>query len=190
MTARMLFAVIALLLVSTIAVGSVPQGGRAAARSAAFSIGGTAYFHLFTKGDQHEYTPQGQEDLSAWTDMVTIHFYRNARDGEGLAATANAVLENYKANKAIVVKTDSVPRTPSRPAEHLIVAIFPQREFIEVAFARFRMHDGVGTAAIYSHRVYGREAGNQMQAWLEKNGQTVETNLMKWDAMPALGARR
>ena len=186
MTARTLFACIALALAATLAAAFPPQ----AKATAAFTLGNTAYFHRFTKGDQHEYTPQGQEDLSAWTDMMTIHLYRTARDGESLALTANAVLENYKAAKAIVLKTDSVPRTPTMPAEHLIVVVFPRPDFIEVAFARFRMHDGIGTAAIYSHRVYGSAAGNQMQAWLEKNGRTTETTLMQWNAMPPLAVRK
>lgn len=190
MRAHVLFACVALLLAHDTTSGSLPQGRARSERPAAFSLAGTAYFHRFTKDDQHEYTPGGQEDLNAWTDMVTIHFYRNAKDGEALAATANAVLENYKANKALVLRTDSVPRSPTRPAEHLIVVVFPRPEFIEAAFARFRMHGGVGTAAIYSHRVYGKQAGNAMQAWLEKNGQATETSLMKWEAMPAPGAPR
>ena len=155
-------------------------------KPAAFSLAGVEYFHRFTKDDQHEYTPDGQEDLKAWTDMVTMHLYRKAKDGEALAATANAVLENYKANKALVVKTDSVPRTRGKPAEHLIVVLFPRPEFIEVAFARFRMHEGVGTAVIYSHRVYGKKAGDEMSAWLKKNGPATEKNLMSWSAMASL----
>jgi hypothetical protein len=107
-----------------------------------------------------------------------------AKDGEALAATANAVLENYKANKALVVKTESVPRVKDKPAEHLIVVIFGRPEFIEVAFSRFRMHDGVGSAVVYSHRIYGKKVGDGMSAWLNKNGSTIERNLMKWDAMP------
>src|SRR3990172_1596302 len=103
---------------------------------------------------------------------------------KSLVATANAVLENYKANRAKVVKTDSVPKTRDKPAEHLIVVIFGRPEFLEVVFARFRMHDGVGTAVIYSHRVYGNKVGNEMSAWLEKNGPDTEKNLLKWDAMP------
>jgi hypothetical protein len=152
--------------------------------AAGFSFAGINYFHRFTKDDQHEYTPKGQEDLSDWKDMVTINFYRRAKDGETLAATANAVLQNYKANKGMVVKTDSVPRTKDRPAEHLIVALFPRPEFVEVAFARFKMHEGTGAAVIYSHRIYGKAVGNEMSAWLEKNGPDTERNLMKWDAMP------
>ena len=153
-------------------------------KSAAFTLAEVEYFHRFTNEDQHEYTPDGQEDLKAWTDMVTINYYRKAKDGEALAATAEAVLENYKSNKARIVRTDSVPRTKEKPAEHLIVAIFGRPEFIEVTFARFKLHDGVGCAVIYSHRVYGKKTGNEMSAWLEKSGPATEKNLMKWDAMP------
>lgn len=153
------------------------------AETAAFSFAEVKYFHRFTQGDQHEYTPAGQEDLQAWTDMVTIQLYRNAKDGDALAATANAVLSNYKANKAVVVKTNSVPRTQAKPAEHLIVVLFPRPKFIEAVFARFRMHNGMGSAVIYSHRVYGEKAGNTMSAWLEKNGPATEKSLMQWDAI-------
>jgi hypothetical protein len=165
-------------------IGSGFSFQASADKVAAFSLADVKYFHRFTKDDQHEYTPAGQEDLNKWTDMVTLHLYRNANDGDGLASTANAVLENYKANKAIVVKTTSIPRTRERPAEHLIVVIFGRPEFIEVAFSRFRMHEGLGSAVIYSHRIYGKTVGNAMSAWLDKNGPTTEGNLMKWDAMP------
>jgi hypothetical protein len=39
-------------------------------------------------------------------------------------------------------------------------------------------------SVIYSHRIYGTKAGNEMSAWLKKNGPTTENNLMKWDALP------
>src|SRR6185369_3432447 len=154
------------------------------AKNPAFTFAEVDYFHRFTKDNQHEYTPDGQEDLKTWKDMVTINYYPKAKDGEGLAATAEAVLGNYTANKARILRTDSVPRTKDKPAEHLIVAVFGRPEFLEVTFARFKMHDGVGTAAIYSHRIYGKQAGDEMSDWLEKNGPTFEKNLMKWDVMP------
>jgi hypothetical protein len=53
-------------------------------KDAAFSFADVKYFHRFTKDDQYEYTPSGQEDLKAWADMVTIHYYHNAKDGETL----------------------------------------------------------------------------------------------------------
>jgi len=157
---------------------------------AAISFGDVKYFHRFTTNDQHEYTPAGQEDLDAWKDMVTIHYYRNAKDGEALAAIANGTLGNYKAAKGVVVRTDSVPRTNDKAAEHLIVVIFGRPEFMEAAFARFRMQGGMGTAVIYSHRTYGKNADNEMSAWAKKNGPHTEQTLMKWDAMPKARASK
>lgn len=164
--------------------GLAAQAGKSA-KAAAFSFADVPYFHRYTAGDQNEYTPAGQEDLNKWADMVTINYYRNAKDGEALATIANNVLETYKANRAVVIKTNSVPRTKDRPAEHLIVVSFGRPDFIEVAFARFRINAGIGTSVVYSHRVYGNKVGNQVSAWLEKNGAATERALMAWDSMPS-----
>lgn len=190
MKSRIVLACLSMLLAQTVFSGFLPQDAGKKERLAGFSFGDVNYFHRFTEADQHEYTPAGQEDLNAWADMVTILLYRKATDADGLAATANAVLETYKANRAVVVKTDSVPRTREKPAEHLIVVTFGRPEFIEVAFARFRMHEGIGSAVVYSHRIYGKKVGEQMSAWLKTNGPATERNLMKWDAMPKLPSPR
>src|SRR5688500_1496116 len=116
MTARTLIACIVLSLACIPASGSAPQG-----RGAAVSLGVVAYFHHCTAGDHPVYTPAGQETLDAGTVMVTVNVYPWVRDGEALAAAAYAVLESYKANKAVILKPDSVPRTSTKPAEHLIV---------------------------------------------------------------------
>lgn len=150
----------------------------------AFTFNGLSYVHRYSRGTLHEFTPKGQKDLTKWTEMVTVNVYGDVKDGEGLASKANAVLENYKANKAMVVRTDSVPRTPTRPAEHLIVVLFPQPQFIEAAFARFRMADGKGVSVVFSHRVYGTKAGDAMSAWLQKNGEKVEKALMAMKSVP------
>ena len=98
--------------------------------------------------------------------MVTINLYPDARDGDALATTANAVLENYKNHQAMVLKTDSVPRTPDRPAEHYIAVVFGQPNFIEAAFARFKLVEGgAGCSIVYSHRIYGEKVGDQMSTW-------------------------
>ena len=161
-----------------------PQESDKKVKDAAFSFNDVKYFHRFTTDDQHEYTPAGQEDLDAWKDMVTIRYYRKAKDGEALAAIANATLENYKAAKGMIIRTDSVPRTKEKPAEHLVVVIFGQPDFIEVSFGRFRMLDGVGAGVFYGHRFYGRKIGDEVSAWLKENGPHLEETLMKWDAMP------
>jgi len=183
-------ACISLLFAPNVGGEFLPQTGVNKSKVAAFAFGTASYLHRFTQGNQHEYTPAGQEDLNAWTDMVTLLVYPAVKDGEGLAATASAVLDNYKANKAVVVRTDSVPRTKDKPAEHLMVVIFGRPEFIEIAFSRFRLHNGVGSAIVYSHRIYGKTVGDAMNAWMQQNAPATEKTLMTWDAMPALPSSR
>ena len=184
MKSQIILSCFALILSQTGVIAFLSQDGDKKAKTVAFKLAEIDYFHRFTKDDLHEYTPDGQEELNACKDMVTINYYAKAKDGDALAATAEAVLANYEANKARILRTDSVPRTKDKPAEHLIVAVFGRPEFFEVAFARFKMHNGVGTAVIYSHRIYGEKVSDEMNAWLEKNGPATEKNLMKWDAMP------
>jgi len=154
-------------------------GPRPDAAGTSLTFAGAEYFHRWSNDSQNEFTPAGQEDLDRWTDMVTILRYRNVAEGEGLAATANAVLENYKANGAMVLKTNSVPQTEDRPAEHFVAAVFSRPEFSEAVFARFRMAEGFGSCIIYSHRKYGRKI--DMSAWLQKNDPLIEKELMSWE---------
>jgi hypothetical protein len=151
-------------------------------------FGDVKYIHRASNpaADLHEFTPQGQDDLERFTDMVTINLYVQTTDGEGLAKIANAVLANYKANNAQVLGTSSVPLTKEKPAEHLIVVSFPSDEFTEVAFARFLLHNGVGTGVIYSHRAYGAKGKDEMTAWLNTHRKATEQNLWKLDTIPNL----
>ncbi len=146
-----------------------------------FAFDGQNYVHRFSKGDLHEFTPKAQTDLKKFTDMVTVNIYPKTKDGDGLAAAANTVLEVYKKNQAVVVRTSSVPRTASKPAEHLIVVAFSRPTFIEASFARFVMHKGAGASVVYSHRIYGAKVDEAMNQWLQKNGEKIEKALM---AMP------
>jgi hypothetical protein len=171
-----------------VAYGTIgAQQTRAAGSTAqpAFAFKNVSYFHRWSQNEQHEFTPEKQEDLEKWADMITINGYSDVHDGEGLAAKANAVLENYKAHRAIVHKTSSIPRTADQPAEHLIAVVFGRPTFIEVAFARFRLADGKGFSVVYSHRIYGKKIGAQMSAWLKDNGTTTEKALMEWKSIPA-----
>lgn len=151
------------------------------AKPTGFTFLSQAYVHRFSKAGLHEFTPKAQTDLKKFTDMVTVNQYKDVKDADALAARANAVLENYKANQAVVVRTSSVPRTTSKPAEHLIVVAFGRPTFIEMAFARFKLEKGVGVSVVYSHRIYGEKVEDKMKKWLQDNGQKVENALM---AMP------
>jgi hypothetical protein len=141
----------------------------------------TEYVHRWSQNDQNEFTPSGQDDLSKWTDMLTINFYPHVSEGEGLASVANQVLENYKTQKGRVLRTVSVPRTIEKPAEHLIVVVFGRPTFLEAVQARFKLVNGKGVSIIYSHRVYGKEVGPEMSTWLKDHGPSIEKALMAWE---------
>lgn len=151
----------------------------------AFVFGGGGYFHRWSKDEQHEFTPEKQEDLNKWSDMLTINGYPDVSDGDALAQRAGAVLENYKNHQARVLKTSSVPRTADRPAEHLIAVVFTRPNFSEVAFARFKLLEGKGCSLVYSHRIYGERTADEMSAWAAANGPEVEKTLMEWSSMPS-----
>ena len=106
---------------------------------------------------------------------------------ETIAALANSILANYEKHGKIV-RTDSKPRTPQRPAEHLIVAILGNATLLEAVFARILLIDGVGMVAVYSHRVYGGDAAGPIGEWMQTNGPTIEKNLMTWDKIPSPAA--
>jgi len=148
----------------------------------------TEYDHRWSQNDQHEFTPPGQDDLAKWTDMLTINFYQQVSDGDGLALVANQVLENYKAQQGRVLSTSSVPRTSAKPAEHLIVVVFGRPTFLEAVQARFKLVNGRGVSIIYSHRVYGKEVGPEMSTWLKDHGSSSEKALMAWEFPASLGS--
>lgn len=146
----------------------------------AFSFQRVNYFHRWSGGTQHEFTPAKQEDLDHWTDMLTINMYPDVDDGEKLAKTANAVLGNYQ-RAGNVVRTDSVPATDERPAEHFICVVFTRPDFVEAAFARLKLQDAKGCSLVYSHRFYGSKAPDEMRAWLKASGEKTEKALMDWE---------
>jgi len=164
---------------------ATPAAGGPPASPVTLTFADQAYRLRWSSQHQHEFTPTGQDDLSRWSDMVTINTYPGVSDGERLAEVANRVLGTYKQNNAVVVRTSSVPRTADRPAEHLIVVLFPTRDSIEAVFARLRLADGRGTALIVSHRLYGQKAGEAMAAWLKAKGPGVERRLMALQEIPS-----
>ncbi|MEY2494696.1 MAG: hypothetical protein QOJ45_1188 [Verrucomicrobiota bacterium] len=181
-------AAIALLTIAFIALGAEETRADPSQAKPAFVFGDAGYFHRWSKNNQHEFTPENQEDLDEWSEMITVNGYPDVHDGEGLAQMAGAVLENYKKHQAKVLKTSSVPRTANQPAEHFIAAVFTQPTFIEVAFARFKILDGTGGSFVYCHRFYGEKMADKASGWLDANGADIEKALMDWRSMPSPAA--
>ncbi len=163
------------------------SAGTSQTKAASLTFGGKAYVHRWSRNGQNEYTQPSEPDLDRWRDMVTLNVNESVRDGEQLAAMANSILANYEKHGKIV-RTDSKPRTPQHPAEHLIVALLGNASLLEAAFARVMLIDGVGVVAVYSHRVYGKDAAAPMGEWLQTNGPTIEKTLMSWDKIPSPAA--
>ena len=162
-------------------LGTAVMGTAGDLSTATFSFEEVEYFHRWSQGTQHEFTPAKQENLEHWSDMITINAYPGVDEGEKMAGTANAVLGNYKRAKGKVLKTSSVPASDERPAEHFIAVLFSRADFQEAAFARFKLVDGKGHSFVRSHRIYGDKAADQMNAWLKANGEKIEKALMDWN---------
>lgn len=146
-------------------------------------LAGVAYEHRWSQAGQNEFTPAGQEDLERWRDMLTLVERPDATDGVALAAVANGVLANYR-HGGVVVRTDSRPATPDRPAEHLVVAMLGGGAMVEAAFARLLLHDGTGLVVVRSRRAYGEDAAGEIGRWVQANGMQVEQALMEWQPPP------
>lgn len=160
-----------------------------AAGATALEFDGVRYVHRWSKDGQNEFTPKDEADLSRWTDMVTINVFDKVTDGEQLAAVANQIVGNYQANGK-VLRTQSVPRTETKPAEHFMGAVLARKDVIEAVFARVLLVNGTGVVIVRSHRVYGQKVGNEMSAWLEKNGARNEQVLMAWKGLPSVADLR
>ncbi len=164
-----------------------PAGRSAPQPAAALEFNGAFYLHRWSKGNQHEFTPAGQEDLQRWQDMITFVDRPDARDEASLRALAQALLETYKKAGGIINSASTTP-TPERPAEYLIVAMLRGEGVLETVFARIGLVQGSGVITLYARRHYGADPEAQqaqLGPWIKANAETVETQLMAFDQTPS-----
>jgi hypothetical protein len=150
---------------------------------------GAPYLHRWSQNGQNEFTPEPQADLDKWRDMVTINVYDAVTTADQLANVANNVLVSYQ-KAGIIVRTNSLPAQPGRPAQHMIVAVLSAAGVSELVFTRFVLTHEAGAAIVYSHRVYGMKPEPAASAWFKANDIETERALMMWDGMPSVPALR
>ncbi len=150
----------------------------------AFEFRTVEYFHRYSKDQLHEFTPQGQEDLENWDDMITLNRPDFITDEEKLAGWANTVLANYRSAKGSILRTHSIPKTAEKPAEHFIAVVFVRDNFAECAFARFKMQDGKGINIVYSHRIRSENLVDDLSSWIKEHGAEIEKAILGWDSVP------
>ncbi|WP_198945794.1 hypothetical protein [Acetobacter sp. DsW_063] len=146
---------------------------------------GSDYLFRWEGGNQQEFTPQGQEDLQKWLEMMTIVRYPDAHSADRMAEIANNTVALYQKNGKIL-KVDAVQAKAEKPAIYFAEAALSDVNVLEIAFARLQLVESGGMGAIYSHRFYGVSPGvnHEASAWMDKNGAAIERALMEW-TLPA-----
>lgn len=148
------------------------------------SLNGMDFVHRWSSGNQHEFTPPGQEDLSSWDDMITIEYMPNVKDAKGLTQLADSVLELYKQRGGKIIGSIAIHTLDGQPHDHFIAALLGTSEVVEFIQVRLQLLDGVGTATIYARRFYAPDRA-QMSGWLPKNAPQREQALLQWKGAPS-----
>jgi hypothetical protein len=174
---------------STAALALIPTSRLFAQSPAQLQFNSHAYLFRWTNGKQFEFTPQGEEDLDHWTNMITVIAEPDRGTPDLLAQWANNLSDAYN-QKGAVLRTSSVPATPQAPAQHFLVSVATGDGVVECGFNRFLLMQGVAYCFIYSYRIYGADRDatiSQMRDWIIKNGAGAETAVMAYAPVPDIG---
>lgn len=155
-----------------------------ARESSIITFDGQEYLYRWSSEDLHEYTSGDQSVTGQWTDMVTINYYPVVSTAEDLSVVAEAVLSNYEDAGGIVLGVESIPRTKSKAAEHIVAVVFGGPDTAEFALVKFQLHDGIGASIAYAHREYGADVENTINDWMEGNGTRLQDRITKFSDLP------
>ncbi len=143
---------------------------------------GTEYLLRSSQGNGYDFTPRGQEDLSTFTDMLTLNLYPAAHDQEALATITSRVQAVAQGAKATILRTISVSASGQQPGEHFLAAVMPTPHGVDFDAIHFVLVDKQGAGVFYTHRSYGESAAGTTNAWVTKNAADVEQQLLQFDA--------
>jgi len=133
---------------------------------------GTKYFLRSTKDGQYVFTPDGQEDLQRWTDMITLSYFPQITEGKSLAAKAIEWWSHCRSMRAHFFDLNFVPRIdlmPSRDNALYVASTLiaqPDNNYDEYAFTALRIVEGIGAISTYTHRNYRTRQALQ-ETWQE-----------------------
>ncbi|MCM6774816.1 hypothetical protein NDR87_25580 [Nocardia sp. CDC159] len=147
-------------------------------------FGGTTFVHRWSQQGTHEFTPQDDANLAAWSDMLTINVHDQVRDSDGLDRLADALIRNYETHGHLMAVL------PENDAIHFVAAALAGPHTFELAFSRLDLFEGRGVVVVYGKCFRGPDALKHMQPWLDANASTMEKNLLEWDGMPPLAELR
>jgi hypothetical protein len=142
---------------------------------------GTEYLLRSSQGHTYDFTPPGQEDLSAFTDMLELNLYPAAHDQEALATITSRVRAIAQGAKATILPT-SVSASGQQPGDHFFAAVLPTPHGVDFDAIHFVLVDKQGYGVFYTHRSYGESAAGKTSEWVTKNAADVEQQLLRFDA--------
>lgn len=122
-----------------------------------------------------EFLPHSEVDQKNWSEMLTLVYVPTAIEATDLEWVRNNILSHYQ-GLGTVHRSEQVEHAADD--EHLIVAEIKRGEIIEVIFTRLLMYGDQGLAVVFSHRFYGAEQFDVMDAWFDVNNEGVEATLM------------
>jgi hypothetical protein len=147
-----------------------------------------SYFLRFSdpKANMYEFTPAGQEDLSKWTDMLTINIHPKVNNLKKLKRLKDRISKNYRAYGGIDLRVIAKPLEgkPETYSRYLILVIFVREDFVEFVQSRLELIDGKATHIIYGQRIYGPLAAFQIDSWRKEVGPKTLYQLLIFDDIP------
>jgi hypothetical protein len=144
---------------------------------------GTEYVLRPSQGNTYDFTPPGQEDLSAFTDMLSLNLYPAAHDQEALATITSRTVAVAQGAKATILPTIS-----GSASEHFFAAVLPTPHGVDFDAIRFVLIDKQVVGVFYTHRSQGPSAAATTSAWVTKNAADVERQLLQFDASRMLSS--
>jgi len=156
--------------------------------AAKLKFAGLEFVHRESRNGRSDFTP-ASEPGKDWRDRVTIIVRDNVTSKDQLSSIAGNLVATVS-DLGEVVRTDSVANPQTQETEHFFAAKLEGNGFTQAAFARLALVEGKGTVVVYSHRSYGEHSAETSTGWMDRNGETIEGDLMSWTGMPKLAQLR
>lgn len=145
------------------------------------------FIHRYSKGSLHEFTPEGQEDLSKWNDMLSIVHIGEAKNEEELKKLSDGLFKFYKQSGGKLFGMRVQDKTKDSPSEYLGGIIFAKENMTEYVKTKVVLRDGKVYALVYSHRFYLQIAKSQeaIKQWLTDNEEKNIYAMWDWKKFPS-----
>jgi hypothetical protein len=157
--------------------------------TAKLNFDGIEYVHRSSINGRSDFTPASGPGQDSWRDRVTIIVRENITSSDQLSNIASNLVATVS-DLGEVVRAESVANPKTQHTEHFFAASLEGNGFTQAAFARLALIEGKGMVVVYSHRSYGEHSAETSTAWMDRNGETIERELMSWTGIPKLAQLR